>query len=117
MLTMQVFLLITSKEILQVSPVYYGVVLTNMVLTAYIVNILSIAGYSGSLTSAGSLGAASEQQALHKEADPSCIDAATAAAESGNLKDVAKSEGVDLGMGYEFDLTLFQIVFIFISVF
>lgn len=56
-------------------------------------------GYSGSLTSAGSLGAASEQQALHKEADPSCIDAATAAAESGNLKDVAKSEGVDLGTG------------------
>lgn len=116
---MQVFLLITFKEILQVSQstVHYGVVLTNMVVTAYIVNILSIAGYSGSLTSAGSLGAASEQQELHKEADPSCIDAVTAAAESGNLKDVAKSEGVDLGKRYEFDSTLFQIVFIFISLF
>ncbi|MCI42751.1 zinc finger CCCH domain-containing protein, partial [Trifolium medium] len=47
--------------------------------------------YGGSLTSAGSVGAATEQQ---KEADPSCIDAA---AESENAKGIAKSEAVDLG--------------------
>jgi hypothetical protein len=59
--------------------------------------MLSILGYGGSLTSTGSLGAATEQQ---KEADPSCIDAAAAAAESENAKGVAKSEAVDLGTRY-----------------
>jgi uncharacterized transporter YbjL len=59
----------------------------------------SILGYGGSLTSTGSLGAATEQQ---KEADPSCIDAAAAAvaAENENAKGIAKSEAVDLGTRY-----------------
>lgn len=59
----------------------------------HIVDILSIAGYSGSLTSAGSLVSLSEQQQQPlKEVDPSCIDAA----ESENIKDIANSEVTDL---------------------